>query len=141
MSESPLPPNRQLQESDLSAHITAGARENRFLEFKREYLPDSDPGKRKFLQSISAFANSRGGDLILGMEEDNGGAARLVPLAGVDPDQARLQIQNLIRVHLRPPLGGVQVESVPLSSGGFVLVVRVPKSWAARGGVRSGCWA
>jgi len=129
MSESPLPQNRPLQESDLNALITAAARENRFIEFKSEYLPQSDPGKKKFLQSVAAFANTRGGDLVLGMKETDGVAGGLAPLS-LDPDQCRLQMLDLIRVHLRPPLGGVQVHSVALTTGGFAIVVRVPKSWA-----------
>lgn len=130
MSDSPLPQNRPLQESDLVALIKAGAREDRFLEFKSDYLPQTDSGKRKFLQSVTAFANSHGGDLILGMAETDGIASSLVPLMNLDPDQSRLQILDLIRVHVRPTLGAVEIEPVSLSGGGLVLVVRVPKSWA-----------
>jgi hypothetical protein len=59
MTEKPLSQNRSLQESDLTALIAAGARENRFLEFKREYLPETPSGKKKFLQAVAAFANIR----------------------------------------------------------------------------------
>jgi hypothetical protein len=130
MTDSPLPQHRPIDETDLAGLISASAREDRFLEFKSEYLPQTDGGKREFLQSIAAFANSRGGDLVLGITQTNGVATALAPLQGIDPDQCRLQIRDLIRLHLRPPLGGVQVEAVPISAGGHVLVVRIPKSWA-----------
>lgn len=129
MSDSPLPQDRPVEESDLIALITAAARENRFLEFKSEYLPQTDGGKRKFLQSITAFGNSRGGDLILGMAETGGVASALAPLKDLVPDQCRLQIHELIRVHVQPSLGGVKVEPVTLTAGGHAVVVRVPKSW------------
>lgn len=129
MSESPLPPDKALQEADLLALTAAQAQENRFIEFKSEYLPQSDSGKKKFLQSVAAFANSRGGDLVLGMAESNGIATALSPLNGLDPDQSRIQIHDLIRVHLRPALGGVKVDFVSLAGGGHAVVVRVPKSW------------
>ena len=129
MSESPLRQNKPLQESDLDALISAAARENRFIDFKSEYLPQTDAGKKKLLQSVAAFANTRGGDLVLGMKETDGAATGLAPLS-IDADQCRLQIQDLIRVHLRPPLGGVRIETVGLKAGGYAVIVRVPKSWA-----------
>jgi predicted HTH transcriptional regulator len=75
MSESPLPQSEPIEEKDLDALIKSEARENRFIEFKSENLLTTDGGRKKFLQSVAAFANSRGGDLVLGMKAD-GGIAR-----------------------------------------------------------------
>ena len=47
----------------------AAARENRFIEFKSDNLLQTDAGGKKLLQSVAAFANARGGDLLLGMAE------------------------------------------------------------------------
>src|SRR6185437_10738504 len=116
--------------ADIERLISSQARENQFIEFKSAYLPDTDGGKKKFLQSVASFANARGGDLILGIQESEGIATGVAPLSHIDPDQARLQILDLIRAHLRPALGGVLVLAVALGSRGFVLVVRIPKSWA-----------
>ncbi len=130
MTGSPLPQDRPLTEADLAALVTSGAREDRYLEFKRIWVLADDKGKREFLKAVSAFANSRGGDLVLGMKAVKGIAAELAPLDLDDPDQAAIQIRDLIRSHIRPPLGGVQTESVILAGGKPIVVVRTPKSWA-----------
>lgn len=130
MTGSPLPQDRPLTEADLAALITSSAKEDRHLEFKRAWMLADDKGKCEFLKAVSAFANSRGGDLVLGMRSDNGVAVELTPLDLDNPDQARIQIRDLIRAHIRPPLGGVQVEHVLLTGGKHVTIVRTPKSWA-----------
>ncbi len=130
MTESPLPRNRPIQEADVPSLIASQVREDRSIEFKSEYLPAGDSGKKRFLQSVAAFANVRGGDLVRGLKEEGGVAAGWAPLEGIDVDQCRLQILDLTRAHLEPRLGGVEVEGVLLAAGGHVLVVRVPKSWS-----------
>jgi hypothetical protein len=129
MAQTPLPQNRALTEADISALFAAQVRESRFIEFKGEFLLDSGGGKKKFLQSIAAFANAHGGDFLMGISEADGEAKGFAPLQ-IDPDQTRLRVLDLVRAHFRPALGGVQVDCVRLAQGGFVVVVRVPKSWA-----------
>jgi predicted HTH transcriptional regulator len=46
--------------------------EKRQLEYKKELTIKSGDEKREFLADVSAFANSAGGYLIYGIEEDDG---------------------------------------------------------------------
>jgi len=127
MSQSPLSQNSTLAETDIKNLISIQAREDRWIEFKSENICQKE--RKKFLQGVAAFANSQGGDMVLGIREEKGVASEIVPLTECDPDDLRLQILDLVRSHFRPPIGGIQVLPIAVS-GGYVVVIRIPKSWA-----------
>lgn len=116
-------------ESHLLALISAQISEGAHLEFKRE-LPRSDAaGRHELAADVSAFANSAGGDLIFGMEEDGEGrAAALMAQVGNADEEAR-RVQDMLLNGIEPRLPGLQVLPIQLSDG-FVLIVRAPQSWA-----------
>lgn len=116
-------------EGHLTALVDARQGENTYLDFKRD-LPGRDArGTQDLLADVSAFANSSGGDLLYGMDEDGEGqAGAIVPQVGNMDDEAR-RIQDVLTHSLEPRVPGLQVMSVPVA-GGFALVIRVPQSWA-----------
>ena len=65
-------PVTDIPEADLRALIDNAVIESRVLEYKREVPDSSDQGKVKFLRSVTAFANTLGGDLIYGVEATKG---------------------------------------------------------------------
>lgn len=84
--------------------------------------------KKEFLADISALANSAGGDLILGIEEDKGTASEVVGLESFDPDNGILKMENVIRDGIAPRIIGARLLSVPVGDDRHVVVVRVPHS-------------
>ena len=116
-------------EADIRSLVDEQATEGAYLDLKRD-LPGRDAGARhEFLADVSAFANSAGGDLVYGLDEDGEGrAARIVPQEG-NPDQETRRLQDMLMNGVQPRLPGVQIQPVNVD-GGFVLVVRVPQSWA-----------
>lgn len=119
----------QATEEHLSALIQSQAAEGTFLDLKRE-LPSRDAsGRHEFLADVSAFANSSGGDLVYGIDEDGEGRAlRVVPQPG-NADQEALRLQDVLMNGIEPRIPGLQVRAIAVE-GGFVLVIRVPQSWA-----------
>jgi len=122
-------------EAHLLALIDSQAPEGPHLEFKRD-LPGADrAAKEEFLADVSAFANSGGGDLVYGVEENaEGAAARIAPLL-CNPDNERLRLLNILGDSLEPRIPGLQVQPVPVQ-GGCVVCIRVPQSWAGPHRVR-----
>lgn len=116
--------------SDIDSLITEQATEGPHLDFKRD-LPGSDSSSRhELLADVSAFANSSGGDLIYGMDEDGEArATTIVPATGNADAEAR-RIQDVLMNGLEPRVPGIQVQPVDVA-GGFVLIVRASQSWAA----------
>lgn len=126
----PLPRDlASVTEAHFNALVAEQATEGSYLDFKRA-LPNRDTSaKNEVTADASAFANSSGGDLIYGMNEDGEGrAARIVPQAGNRDETARW-FQDVLMNGIEPRVPGLQVQAVDVA-GGFVLVVRVPQSWA-----------
>jgi Putative DNA-binding domain len=91
----------EISESDLNDQVSAGVPEGVLLDYKRDLYGRSDADIREFLKDISSFANTSGGHLIIGIDENAGVPARLCPLTG-DPDQELQRLENLARDGIEP---------------------------------------
>lgn len=124
-------PIHDIVESDLLALVETRAAESRHLEFKRQLPDGTDQGKVKFLRSVTAFANTAGGDLIYGIDAVEGEANSITSLDVQSRDQVLQRLESLCAAGADPRLSGVQFRWVSLTGGGASLVVRVPQSWNA----------
>lgn len=89
--------------------------EDLHTEFKRWPLPTDD-----LANSLISFANTDGGQLILGVADDG-------RILGVDdPASVMQQIDQIAYNNCRPPLTVIQ-ETVRVGDGAIVIVVNVPK--------------
>lgn len=127
-----------IDEADLKALVDLPATEGQRLEFKGTLPGGSDSQKREFLADVSAFANAVGGDILYGISESAGKAKGIEPLE-VDVDAEVLRLESLIRDGLDPRIPGVRLRAVPVD-GGHVIVLRIPRSWAAPHVVSIGGW-
>ena len=64
------PTLNQIDESAIEALKTNTVSESKTLEYKSQLPGGTDAEKKEFLADISAFANTREGDLVFGVEED-----------------------------------------------------------------------
>lgn len=130
----------EITKADIDFLIDNKIGESKTLEYK-ETLPGSkDSNKKEFLADISSFANASGGDLIYGIKaaindegKKNGEPEEVVPLQGITADEAKLQIENLIRTGIEPRIS-VHVKEIAGygdDSNGFVILVRIPQSFAS----------
>ena len=99
------------------------------LEYKSDLPHKGDSKKIPFLAEVSAFANTSGGDLIFGVYEENGFIKSIEGIGIDDPDKEILRLDNIIRSGIEPRLPSVHIKAVPLDSGKFVFIIRVPQSW------------
>ncbi|SEF32292.1 RNA-binding domain-containing protein [Variovorax sp. NFACC27] len=116
-------------EADIGSLIAEQATEGAYLDLKRELPGRNDAARHEFLADVSAFANSAGGDLVYGVDEDGEGRAVLVVAQTGNADQETRRLQDVLLHGIQPRIPGIQVQTV-MVNGGFVLVVRVPQSWA-----------
>lgn len=116
-------------EADLLGLVNAGAPESLTIEYKRESYGYSDADKSEALKDVSALANSSGGHLILGITEKDGVPVSVSPIAGIDSGKEVDRLENLFRSGIEPRIVGIRVRAIPFETGGFAIVVRVPKSW------------
>jgi hypothetical protein len=118
-----------LTEPDLQGLIAGAVPEGRRIEYKRDLPGTNDEAKRELLADVTSFANAAGGDLLYGIVED-GGQARGIPGVSGDADAEILRLEAIIRTGVDPRIPGVHLRAIPLVSGSFVLVIRIPQSWA-----------
>lgn len=105
--------------------------ESRQLEYKRDLYGKNDSSRREFAADVSAMANAFGGDIILGIEEKNGTASRLVGIQSDNMDELARGIIEFIRSSILPEILGIRVRSFDLESNRAVVLIRVPRSYAA----------
>lgn len=122
----------------LSELVENGVEESRTLDFKEDYGAIdgrkrnlNNDAKRELLADISAFANTDGGDIIIGVRDVAGKAIEIIGLDLEDPDSELLKIQNIIRDLLEPRITGILVRAVPIDGSRVVLIIRTPRSWIA----------
>ena len=117
-----------IDEEDLKELVYAQVPEGLRLEFKLTDYGKSDSEKRELLKDVSAFANSHGGHLILGVEEIEGIAANIVGI-DIDADKEILRMEQIIRSAIEPPIPNIRIRPIPLESGRKILLLRIPRSW------------
>lgn len=118
------------QAADVLRYVETGKSEDTTLDFKRELYDGSDSGRKDFVKDVTAFANSQGGHILIGVAEEEGAATSITPVSGVDIDNEILRLENLCHDCIEPRIVGIDIYSVAVD-GGHVLVIKVPKSWAA----------
>lgn len=115
-------------EPGLQALVTENVREGYTLEYK-EFMYEKGRTVR-LLRDVSAFANTNGGHIIIGVAEDSD-ASDGTPreLSGIDDaDEAQRRIENACYHSIKPPIVGLRVRDVQLTSGRSVVVVFIPNS-------------
>jgi schlafen family protein len=120
----------ELAEGHLRALVDDAVAEGRSLEFK-ESVGTNDEAKREFLYDVSSFANGPGGDLLLGVKEEDGVATALPGLPAAQADTTILRLENLLRDGIEPRIPAVRMRPVAIDADKIVLVIRVPRSWSA----------
>lgn len=98
------------------------------LDYKAS--PALDPKKRdEIAKDVSAFANSDGGLLIYGVEEDKTSHLPLKIDAGADPKWNREWLEQIITSNISPRIEGIEIQQFALPNGNSVVCVHIPKSF------------
>lgn len=110
--------------------------ENKELEYKDYSFQGgkmSDRNKDKFMKEIAAFANTNGGIIVVGMQEDENRLPVKLTGAGLslkEFDNWLSSFRQLVLSRIRPHLHGVECIPVEIDNDNIAIVVVVPKSYA-----------
>ncbi len=118
----------QIDQAQLQRLIDGKSSETRDIEYKRDTYGNSDKDHAEYLADISSFANTAGGDIVIGMAASKGVPTGLAPLTE-DPDAEILRLENIARSGLQPRILNLAMRAVPLTGGGSAIVIRVPRSY------------
>lgn len=75
-------------------------------DYKLDLYGNAD--KREFLKDASSFANTAGGHILIGIEEDQG-LPITIPGVEADLDKAMLRLESLLRDGIEPRILGVRM--------------------------------
>jgi hypothetical protein len=123
------------EEEDIEALIENGVQESLTLDYKRSASLDKrNPKSRiELSKDVAAFANSAGGVLIYGVEEDNHLPKQIDK--GCDPqDTTREWIEQIINSTIQRRIDGIRIKQIVLtkkSPGQVLYIVSVPQSKGA----------
>lgn len=122
------------EEQDIQELIQSSAQESLTREYKRcDALQKTEGKKKEISKDISAFANSAGGEIIYGVEED-----KHVPTAldvGFDPhDISKEWLEQVINSTIQRRIDGIRIKEIALTrakSGKVIYAVSIPQSQSA----------
>ncbi len=129
-------PIESINEATLKMLIADEVDEQLRIEYKAELKYATNDDKKEFLRDVSSFANTAGGDTFFGISETKGKPVRIDGLVVADTDKLTSTLEQMIRDGLEPKLSGHRVRPIRLQSGNYVIVVRIPRSYAAPHRVR-----
>ena len=103
--------------------------ESEVLDYKRDCYGNSDKDKRELLKDVSSFANSRGGHIIIGIDENEGVPSEIVGIAaGINLDAEIQRMNQIVNSGLDPAFTSVQFRTVSNQEKTRCLVLDIPRS-------------
>lgn len=106
-----------------------GMAENQTLEFKRELNCNTDHEKKEFLKDISAMANTDGGMIIYGIEENKNGEADKIVGIEFSDDQDSNKYLDIIRDNTDPRIDNIKIHSKNTPSNKKLVIFQIPSNW------------
>lgn len=133
-----LKPVKEITEANIKYLLENKISESVNLDYKRDLPGGEDSEKKDFLADVTAFANTNGGVIIYGIEEEknakNENTGLPKSIFGIDSDsidKTKLRLQNIIQSGIDPhipaiDMGTVEVEDIGVKK--YVLILRIPRS-------------
>ncbi len=131
-------PFEQITKADIDQLVANQVPEGRELDYKEQLPSNALDDKREYLYDLTSFANTSGGLLIFGIQEQRdtnnkptGLPAAAQGLQGINPDTEirRLESFQLTGVERRVP--NVRIKDIQGFADGPIILVQIPKSWSA----------
>jgi hypothetical protein len=121
----------ELSPDDLERLVQDRVSEGKTMEFK-QVLDLNDVGHRRTLiGEVVSFANAGGGDIVLGVKEEDGVAIDVLGMDIDNTDKTGGRITHILRQKVEPPIPPalVTVRDISLENDRTVIVIRVRESW------------
>lgn len=105
-------PIEAVDKDALQALIDNQVPEGKTIEYKREIPSTAESMMIPLLATVSSFANTAGGDLLIGIEADKGVPTKLLGVKTNDTDAEKLQLEQVLRSGIEPRLPLVEIHPI-----------------------------
>lgn len=120
---------KNITQEDLENLVKNKRQEDTFLDFKRDNYGKTDTDKKELLKDVSAFANGSGGEIIIGIEEDNMSQAKsLYGFTSNNIAMEKNRIEQIIMNGLEPKLDNFKVRYINLTNNRYAMIIRIEHS-------------
>ena len=124
-------PIKDIDQDTLQSLIDDAVPEGKTIDYKVDFPGKAESSRVPLLASVASFANTAGGDLLLGVEEEEGLPVGLPGIEIEDLDTEILSLEHMLLNGLVPRLPAIEIHPVETGKRRYVLVIRVSQSWIA----------
>lgn len=128
--------DQNITQSSLQQLIDDQVTESQELEYKQDLFQNEKfdgKTKNKILKEITAFANTTGGIIIIGIEEDDHHTPNKLIGSGLSMSQYdtwHASFNQIVQTNIFPRLHGLVCTPVSLNNGQIAIVISIPKSYS-----------
>lgn len=124
--------NKHFQEitlDDIKSLMDSGVPEGTLIDYKEVLELNDKTSKKEFAADVTSFANTEGGDLIIGVQEEEGIISSINGFEVDNPDEFLQKIENLLRDIVQPRIIGLKMKFIPINDKLAILHIHIPKSY------------
>lgn len=130
-------PVKEISMTHINALISDQTTEDVRLDYKAKLPAENEKDgngkdgnwKIKFVSDVVAMANTQGGDIVFGIGEDGDKNPQLTPLTlSCTVDETKLALLQLVRDLAEPAILGMELQTIKLDDGRYVIIMRIPRS-------------
>ena len=116
--------------SDLDRLIEEDIQESLTLDYKdARALEKTDQKRNELCKDVSAFANSAGGQIIYGIQEDGHHPVRVQDADAVNPaDISREWVEQVIDSNVQPRIQNLRIHPIHVALGRVAYVITIPQA-------------
>lgn len=120
-------PLQQITFADIERLVEEKWPEGKSIDYKRDTYGNSDKDKKELLKDVSSFANTQGGDILIGINAEKGVPIGIPGVKFEDFDKEKLRLEGIIRHGLEPRVD-FDLRLIEKPAEIAVLIIRVKES-------------